>query len=414
MNKVLSWFREKPSTDLIATILVALILMGRWLWLNREIEHGRRDRMMDFATYYLASRIILRGMDVYQISSHDWYLAGKDLGLGSHLTVYIYSPLLALLMISIAVLPYPWAALIWGAATIWNLCGSGVGVRPAHRAPGVADVAFSPRFHAGERDDELRPGQRVDPPPDGDVPVEPLVESPGAGPGDLDQAMAHLVMAVGPLASDVPNRRNGLCLRHANRDHLNDRPRTLRGSKLSISRPAGYDPAGPEDPPGERALADVFRAFALRAHPIASAVSLPPHRPPDAPPDMAFRSTVGMVRRAVRGRGQSDHPLLLVSPPRMVPHSALGTHQGKDAWGSESVFHLERHPGSVAGRSPVDPGVPGLPRGLGDLERDRTLRHLRRDWFDANLGRSCASYLAFFPQDEGARDRKWDARVWRW
>lgn len=49
-------------------------------------------------------------------------------------------------MIPIAVLPYPWAALIWGAATIWNLCGSGVGVRPAHRAPGVADVAFSPLF----------------------------------------------------------------------------------------------------------------------------------------------------------------------------------------------------------------------------------------------------------------------------
>jgi hypothetical protein len=31
MNKVLSWFREKPSADLIATILVALILVGRWL-----------------------------------------------------------------------------------------------------------------------------------------------------------------------------------------------------------------------------------------------------------------------------------------------------------------------------------------------------------------------------------------------
>ncbi len=124
MNKVLSWFREKPSADLIATILVALILMGRWLWLNWEIEHGRRDRMMDFATYYLASRIILRGMDVYRISSHDWYLAGKDLGLGSHLAVYIYSPLLALLMIPIAVLPYPWAALIWGAATIGTFVGA--------------------------------------------------------------------------------------------------------------------------------------------------------------------------------------------------------------------------------------------------------------------------------------------------
>jgi alpha-1,2-mannosyltransferase len=124
MNKVLSWFREKPSADLIATILVALILVGRWLWLNWEIEHGRRDRMMDFATYYLASRIILRGMDVYQISSYDWYLAGKDLGLGSHLAVYIYSPLLALLMIPIAVLPYPWAALIWGAATIGTFVGA--------------------------------------------------------------------------------------------------------------------------------------------------------------------------------------------------------------------------------------------------------------------------------------------------
>ncbi len=124
MNKVLSRFREKPNADLIATILVALILMGRWLWLNWEIEHGRRDRMMDFATYYLASRIILRGVDIYQISPDDWYSIGADLGLSSHLAVYIYSPLLALLMIPIAVFPYPWAALIWGVVTVGAFVGA--------------------------------------------------------------------------------------------------------------------------------------------------------------------------------------------------------------------------------------------------------------------------------------------------
>jgi hypothetical protein len=123
-NKGRSLFRGKRSIDLIATILVLLALTARWLWLTWEIDHGRPDRMTDFANYYLASRILLAGGDIYQISLKYWYSIGKNLGISSRIVVYLYSPLLALLMIPVAVLPYMVAVLIWGVVTIGAFVGA--------------------------------------------------------------------------------------------------------------------------------------------------------------------------------------------------------------------------------------------------------------------------------------------------
>jgi hypothetical protein len=116
--------RRSHVFDFIIITVVLAFWVGRWIWLMIDIHRGRPDRLMDFATYYVAARALWEGKDLYQIDGSQWFALGKESGIPTTLGIYVYPPLFAILMALLAWLPFSAAAMVWGAITWASFLGS--------------------------------------------------------------------------------------------------------------------------------------------------------------------------------------------------------------------------------------------------------------------------------------------------
>jgi hypothetical protein len=99
--------RTSPLTVLSALALLFLLIAGGFYFAGRsgdDLHHYEND----FNVYYFASHEVIEGRDPYQNSLGEW-------------TPYLYLPLLAELMVPLALIPLPAAAYFWfllGAASL--------------------------------------------------------------------------------------------------------------------------------------------------------------------------------------------------------------------------------------------------------------------------------------------------------
>ncbi|HST22873.1 MAG TPA: glycosyltransferase family 87 protein, partial [Blastocatellia bacterium] len=95
---------ERPAAKIsprsIAMVLLVIVILASGIYFARRSGTDARKYTNDFNVYYYAAREMTAGRDPYQNSLGDWI-------------AYLYPPLLAELLIPLAMLPVPVAAYIW-------------------------------------------------------------------------------------------------------------------------------------------------------------------------------------------------------------------------------------------------------------------------------------------------------------
>ncbi len=106
----MQWLRACSVTfALIGFLLVQAVGLA---WTTRG-PYG-----VDFAAYYLASRALQQGRDIYTLSEPDWSALAATAQVANYEKRYLYPPLLAGVLRPMADLPFTTALLIWRLFTI--------------------------------------------------------------------------------------------------------------------------------------------------------------------------------------------------------------------------------------------------------------------------------------------------------
>src|SRR5689334_8102450 len=84
----------------IFVALITIVILASGLYFARQSGTNPNKYENDFNVFYFAASELLAGHDPYQAVLHAW-------------TPYLYPPLLAELMIPLALLPLPVAAYVW-------------------------------------------------------------------------------------------------------------------------------------------------------------------------------------------------------------------------------------------------------------------------------------------------------------
>ncbi|MGA9769077.1 MAG: glycosyltransferase family 87 protein [Blastocatellia bacterium] len=92
--------QKKISPRSIALVLVALVILVSGIYFARRSGSDPQSYSNDFNVYYHAAREVAAGRDPYEHSLGDWI-------------AYLYPPLLAELLVPLAMLPVPVAAYLW-------------------------------------------------------------------------------------------------------------------------------------------------------------------------------------------------------------------------------------------------------------------------------------------------------------
>ncbi|MDX1686681.1 MAG: hypothetical protein R3248_01750, partial [Candidatus Promineifilaceae bacterium] len=106
--------------SIIMLLLVPLYL--RTAWTTPVDYHDRGLGAADFKAYYIASRLLSQGQNIY-----DTELQQREsvaLGYPPDRTFYLYPSILATVLLPLHNFPLPTAALIWNTLNLWLLVGT--------------------------------------------------------------------------------------------------------------------------------------------------------------------------------------------------------------------------------------------------------------------------------------------------
>ncbi len=118
------WLFRSHMLDSVGLAAAVLILSARSVWLLTQLFSGRADRLMDFASYYMAAAALRAGLDLYQTDPPRWFALAATLDVHTFVPPYIYPPALALALIPLTFVPFPTAVALWSAGSVLTFVSS--------------------------------------------------------------------------------------------------------------------------------------------------------------------------------------------------------------------------------------------------------------------------------------------------